>query len=125
MTTQTKANTVPAGFGGTLPEYLVYQSLLKTGVYFTSQFWLIGAPLLLGSVEVDFLLSGIMVAINVNGLYWHYEMPGRMAQDQIQRLAVEGMGWMLIYIDEDDALRNSDFYAREAIMGQDHSRMTR
>ena len=37
-------------------------------------------------------------------------------------MVIEGMGLTVIYIDEDDALRNALYYVQEAIRGIDHSR---
>ena len=64
------------------------------------------------------------MGINVQGVYFHYEKGSAIIQSDIQtRAFLAAMGITLIFIDEDDALKDAKFYVREALQGKDHSRL--
>lgn len=74
-----------------------------------------------GGAVLDFEIPSLSIAINVTSRYWHYQTtPGRMA-DELQRVALEGRGTRVIFIDDTDARRNPIYYVREALRGIDHS----
>lgn len=120
---------VPRGIVATKPEWCVYwalQRLGKTpGVDFSFQSSQQGGRLDLGGAVLDFMLyNPPFIGINVQGIYWHYQFGGeRRAHDRMVRLMIESYGYHLIYIDEDDAIRNPIYYTQEALAGRDHSRM--
>jgi hypothetical protein len=66
------------------------------------------------------------LGVNVQGIHWHYEVgSGTIARDQLQRLQLANRGIQLIWIDEDDALRDPVYYLEQARMYIDHSRGAR
>lgn len=115
----------PLGWMGTLPEWLVYQALEKLNIDFDYQSSQMGGRLDKGGAVIDFYLPGYGIGINVNSIYWHYNRPGQVVSDELQRESLEGQGIIMIYIDEDDILRNAFYYVSEALKGNDHSRVTR
>ncbi len=114
---------------GTTPELAVYGALVrlgfKPGEDFEFQSAQFGGREIKGGLVADFRLYLPRIIINVQSQYWHYGNSGRMAQDRLQQLALESAGWHVVYIDEEDALRDVMYYVREALAGRDHSRMTR
>ncbi len=81
--------------------------------------------MLAGGTIIDFFLPELNIAIFVNGLYWHYNDPADIAQGHVIQTALEGQGIKVVFIDEDHAMANAKYYVEEALLGQDHSRMTR
>ena len=125
------ANEVPSGWTGTLPEYLVYRALLQAGkvpgVDFIFQRDVSGGRRELGGLVVDFLFAQPPdLAISVAGVFFHYEQGASIQRhDQIARVQLGNMGYQLITIDDDAALRDASFYVREALQYRDHSRAAR
>ncbi len=128
MTTQQQ---VPDSFLGSLPEFIVFNTLVKIGkipdVDFTFQSPLSGGRLERGGVIIDFLfIDPPDLAINVQGVFFHYEQGVTVrARDEIARVHLASQGIDLIFIDEDDVNEDPFFYVREALRRVDHSRMSR
>lgn len=79
-----------------------------------------------GSHYYDFFEFDLRIAIEVQGLYWHYEFEKKAAiNDQLLKVRTEAIGVTLIFIDEDHALADPVFYLREALAERDHSRATK
>ena len=118
-----------ADFQGTNPEHAIYRALeqlgYKEGEDFIFQSSQLGGRMSRGGLVLDFFLPGLNLGINVQGIYWHYQRSGQLAIDRIQRAALESYGITIVYIDEDDALKNARYYVEEALRGVDHSAMTR
>jgi hypothetical protein len=119
----------PATWPGSRAEWAIFQALLslgkKPGVDFIYQSPFFGGRLQKGGVVVDFLFyNPPNLAINVQSVWYHYIGVVAQMRDQMQRARLEGVGLRVIYIDEEDALRNPRFYVREALAFRDHSRMT-
>jgi hypothetical protein len=111
----------PAFWTGTLPEWAIYWAHLALGLKpfedFQYQFHFDGAT------SFDFFDFDLQIAIEVQGLYWHYEFQKQQAvNDQLRKIRAEVVGYTLIFIDEDDALADPIFYLREARAQRDHSR---
>mgnify|MGYP003148124586 CR=1 FL=1 len=130
MTTQVASNLqVPDWWLGSLPEWLVYRELARLGKrdgeHFTYQSPLMGGRIQRGGVIIDFLFYDPPdLAINVQGVYWHYGLgPEVIARDRIARAQLAGQGLTLIFIDEDDLMRNPRHYVEEALQYRDHSQM--
>lgn len=121
----------PANWLGSVPEWLVYTVLirlgLEPGVDFTYQSAFFGGRLEKGGIVIDFLFSNPPdLAINVNGIYYHYNQGvTTQARDIIARQQLVGEGITLIFIDEDDLERDARFFVSEALKFQDHSRLSR
>lgn len=117
----------PASWVGSLPEWKIFYALVQLGykpdVDFTYQSAWMGGRMAKGGVVLDFYLPDYSLAINVQGIYWHYKDTTMMVNAQIQRAQVEQLGITLIFIDEEHALANPTFYVKEALAGRDHSRM--
>ena len=130
MTTQ-QPQVAPPGFEGSLPEFLVFAELVRQGlvpgVDFIFQSKRLGGRLDKGGLILDFIFNNPPnLAINVQGVFFHYEQgSGIIANDRMSRAQVAGSGIVLIFIDEDDILRDVEFYVREALLFNDHSRLGR
>ena len=128
MTTQ-QITEVPAGWQGSLPEYIAYRTFesvgLRPGVDFIYQSPLMGGRLDKGGLVLDFLFNDPPdLAVNVQGVYYHYEFGVETkGRDVIAREGAVGQGLALIFIDEDDLLRDPEYYCREALRYRDHSRL--
>ena len=128
MTTQADIQ-VPADWVGSIPEYVAYQTFIKLGLEpgqdFTYQSPLMGGRLDKGGFVIDFLFTMPPdLAVNVQGVYYHYEFGVEAkARDLIARSALAGQNIMLVFIDDDDLLRDPTYYCREALNYQDHSRL--
>ena len=62
------------------------------------------------------------LAINVQSEFFHYQTAELRTQDELQRIALEGQGVTVIYIDESDIVKNVGFFVSEALRFRDHSR---
>ncbi len=111
---------------GSKPELAVYIALTQLGYRegrdFTYQSPIAGGRMEYGGAVLDFVIPAVNVAINVQSIYYHLGDPYAHKHDEMIRVLVEGMGLKLIYIDEEDALKNAGFFVKEAIRGIDHSR---
>ena len=120
---------VPEGWEGSVPEYLTYQTLEKVGKVpgedFTYQSPLLGGRITKGGVVIDFDFTNPPdLAINVQGVYFHYQFGVETgARDKMARAQLAGEGKQLIFIDEDDLLNDTDYYVLEALRYRDHSRL--
>jgi hypothetical protein len=111
----------PDTWTGTLPEWAIYWAHLALGRKpfqdFQYQYSFDG------STRFDFFEFNERIAIEVQGLYWHYEFQHAQAiNDQLRKIRAEAVGLTLIFIDEDHALTDPIFYLREALAERDHSR---
>ena len=120
---------VPQGWTGSVPEWLTYESLQKAGKVpgqdFTYQSPLLGGRIQKGGVVIDFDFSNPPdLAINVQGVYFHYQFGVETsARDKMARAQLAGEGKQLIFIDEDDLYNDTDYYVLEALRYRDHSRL--
>ena len=98
---------VPEGWTGSLPEWQFYASLLELGYQpnedFTYQSPLMGGRLDKGGLVIDFLFDNPPnLAVNVQGVYYHYELGAdTRARDIFARESLAGQGITLIFVDED------------------------
>ena len=120
----------PPGWPGSLPEFLVFNSLtttfnLQQGVEFTYQSPLLGGRLEKGGVVLDFVFNEPPdLAINVQGEYYHYGMGSTISQNDVFiRAQMAGQGISLIFIDENDIYEDVDYYVRQALNYRDHSKL--
>lgn len=120
----------PVGFPGSLPEYIVYITLIRQGMrpdidfIFQSRFG--GGKIERGGMVIDFMFNNPPnLAINVQGTYYHYEQGSiNIAQDLLAREILAGEGISLIFLDEDDIMIDPTFYVREALNFRDYSRFS-
>jgi hypothetical protein len=128
MTTQQQIQ-VPSNWEGSLPEYVAYQTFvelgLEPGTDFIYQSPLMGGRMDKGGLVIDFLFNDPPdLAVNVQGVYYHYEFGVEAkAQDIMARASLAGQGVTLIFIDDDDLLQDPRYYCREALRYMDHSRL--
>ena len=127
MTTEATQAAPPASWPGSKPEYYVNQALIqlgfKPGLDFTYQSALAGGRLEYGGAVLDFVIPSLRLAINVQSVYYHYADPDSQRRDAMVRAIAAGQGLRLIYMDEEDVLRNPLYYTQEALAGRDHSLM--
>ena len=128
MTTQSQTQ-VPQSWEGSIPEYVAYQAFIKIGLEpgqdFTYQSPLLGGRMDKGGFVLDFLFTNPPnLAVNVQGVYYHYEFGVEAkARDVMARASLAGQNITLIFIDDDDLMRDPRFYCREALNYRDHSRL--
>ena len=120
---------LPSNWPGTTPEYLVYRALEGLGYkevddfdYQSSQQ---GGRAERGGSVLDFYIPELNLGLNIQSEYWHYGRPEQVRRDQLQRESLEASGIRIVYLDENDILRNAKFYVEAALRGEDYSRMTR
>jgi len=130
MTTQ-QLPQLPANWEGSIPEFIAYQAFVKAGklpdIDFTYQSPLLGGRMTKGGAVLDFEFTNPPdLAVNIQGVYYHYEFGvDQKARDTMTRVQMAGQGITLIFIDEDDLLKDPDYYVREALNYRDHSRIGR
>lgn len=114
----------PDTFMGSLPEWAIYWAHTALGrIPFQDFQYQYSFD---GSTIFDFYEFAERIAIEVQGLFWHYEFQGSsVANDQQRKIRAEATGLTLIFIDEDHALRDPIFYLREALAYRDHSRASK
>ena len=81
-----------------------------------------------GGFIIDFMFTNPPdLGVNVQGVYYHYQKyPNGVetkARDVLARASMAGQNITLVFIDDDDLLRNPRFYCREALNYKDHSRL--
>lgn len=120
----------PAGWEGSLPELLVNNELkrrgLESGVDFYYQSDLFGGRQTRGGYVVDFIFENPPgLAIEIQGVYFHSEQGGseQIADDRLKRATLAGEGLTVIFIDEDDALRDIREVVEDALNFIDRSRL--
>ena len=129
MTTRAQQIEAPPSWPGSLPEYIAYITFEQLGKIpgedFSYQSSRMGGRLDKGGVVLDFVFTNPPdLAVNVQGVYYHYETGvNTQARDIFARAQVEGAGVRLIFIDDDDLFRDPEYYCREALNYRDHSRM--
>ena len=128
MTTQAQVQ-VPSNWEGSVPEYVAYQALVRLGKQpgqdFTYQSPLMGGRLDKGGFVLDFLFTDPPdLAVNVQGVYYHYEFGVEaQARDVMARASLAGQNITLVFIDDEDLLKDPMYYCREALNYRDHSRL--
>lgn len=80
-----------------------------------------GGRLERGGAVADFFISDLNLILSVQSDYWHYGSSGKIASDKAQRIALEGLGITVIWIQEEDVLKNPMFYVREAVNFREHT----
>lgn len=120
---------VPDNWQGSGPEYLAYSTFIELGREpgqdFTYQSPLMGGRLDKGGFVIDFMFTNPPdLAINVQGVYYHYEFGVEAkARDVMARASLAGQNITLIFIDDDDLMSDPRYYCREALNYRDHSRL--
>jgi len=122
--------TPPSDWTGSVPEFMVFTSLVNTfkkvpGLDFSYQNEKMGGRLDKGGLIIDFIFNDPPdLAINVQGEYYHYGKGKFVMQNDIMiRQILAGQGLDLIFIDENDILKDVDYYVREALNKKDHSKL--
>ena len=131
MTTQSQAQQpeIPQDWEGSVPEYIAYKTFeeigLEAGQDFNYQSPLMGGRMDKGGFVLDFMFSNPPdLAVNVQGVYYHYEFGVEAkARDVMARAALAGQNITLVFIDDDDLMRDPEYYCREALNYRDHSRL--
>ena len=120
---------VPNNWPGSGPEYIAYSTFIELGREpgqdFTYQSPLMGGRLDKGGFIIDFMFTDPPdLAINVQGVYYHYEFGVEAkARDVMARASLAGQNITLIFIDDDHLLSDPRYYCREALNYRDHSRL--
>ena len=128
MTTQPQVQA-PPNWPGSVPEYVAYQTFIELGLEpgedFTYQSPLMGGRMDKGGIILDFLFTNPPnLAVNVQGVYYHYQFGVEVkARDLMARASLAGQNITLIFIDDDDLMKDPRYYCREALRYKDHSRL--
>ena len=128
MTTQAQVQA-PPNWPGSVPEYIAYRTFIELGLEhgedFTYQSPLMGGRMEKGGVVLDFLFTNPPdLAVNVQGVYYHYEFGVEAkARDVMARASLAGQNLTLVFIDDDDLMADPTYYCREALAYRDHSRL--
>ena len=123
--------TAPEWWVGSVPEYLCWQALVKLGlrpdIDFQYQSQLAGGRQDKGGMVIDFLIfNPPNIAINVQGVYYHYEKGAAVRQsDILTRAFMAAEGINLIFVDEDDLIDDARKIVADALAGIDRSRAGR
>ena len=129
MVTQANIMNPPSDWVGSKPEWMFFSSLIDLGYQpeedFTYQSPLMGGRLDKGGLIIDFLFFNPPdLAVNVQGVYYHYEMGAdTRARDILSRQVLAGQGITLIFVDEDDLEQDPVGVTREALQFKDTSRL--
>lgn len=108
--------------GGTYPEFLVWQWLVKkgyqAGVDFQFQSSFFGGRRDLGGLVADFIIDAMTppVVIRVQGEYWHV-LPGRRERDFFEMIRLNEIGFTVVDAWENDLLERLDFTMDQALRG--------
>jgi len=128
VTTQAQVQ-IPSNWPGSIPEYVAYQTFIelgrRPGEDFTYQSPLMGGRMDKGGIILDFLFTNPPdLAVNVQGVYYHYEFGVEAkARDIMARASLAGQNLTLVFIDDDDLMSDPTHYCREALNYRDHSRL--
>ncbi len=115
----------PDDWTGSVAEWAIAWALTTKNVEFVYQANMIGGRTQLGGTVADFLVPAYNLIIRVMGVYFHYERgPLVVNLDQLLKASLEAKGYVVIDIDDDDALRDPLYFVTEALAGRDHSRAT-
>ena len=131
MTQQLTRSDLPPDFIGSVPEYMVFQELMRIGkvegLDFSFQSPLLGGRQDKGGVVIDFMfVDPPNLAVNVQGVYYHYGLGVvQLVRDKIGRAQLAAMGITLIFVDEDSIYEDVEYYVKEALQYRDHSRLGR
>jgi very-short-patch-repair endonuclease len=108
------------GYIATIPEALVARELDKLGVDYEFQSQTLGYRGEKGSALSDFVLPYFGLIISIIGIYWHSGTSSR-AKDMLQKVMLARQGYTVIYITDEQTLRNAGYYVKEALNGNDLS----
>ena len=123
-----EAIPTPEWWAGSGPEYLCWQALLKLGlkpdIDFRYQSQLAGGRQDKGGRVIDFeIYNPPDIAINVQGVFYHYEKGAAVRQsDILTREYLATLGIRLIFVDEDDLIDDARAIVADALAGVDRSR---
>jgi len=129
MTMTQSVPEMPASWEGSKPEWIFYASLVELGYQpdsdFSYQSPLMGGRLDKGGIVIDFMFNNPPdLAVNVQGVYYHYELGAQTtARDIFARQSLAGMGITLVFVDEDYLEQDPLGTTREALNYQDSSRL--
>lgn len=121
----------PPEFSGTLPEWRFLWAHWQLGLSENDQFQYLynaGNPEAeSGKTEIDFMELDVGIAIQIQGFYYHYVGFDGFTQsnDLEKRVALESLGYSVVAVDEEDAIKDPVFYLRAARQGRDLSRFGR
>lgn len=101
-------------------ERLVYTWLVERNIEFDFQSSLMGGRIEFGGAVVDFILVESGILLRVFGEYWHTGLV-QEAKDREQRSMLEGLGYRVVDLHEEELTTNLDAVMEKAIMGDEMS----
>lgn len=109
---------------GTLPEYAVFWALEQKQAVFDFQSPMLGGRREQLGVVGDFSVHEPIpnLIIRVMGEFWHYQFgEEQIMSDYLQMIRLQNLGFQVINIDGEDALRDPIYYVERAFEGIDLS----
>jgi hypothetical protein len=124
---QEPAGEPPEGFPGTRPEWAIYWALeqlgYESGVDFHFEKMISHLTGAMPWSEIDFVLPLYGIGIEIQGEFWHHSVGAAKIEQDVMRMArAESAGLRVVFIDENDALADPIYFAKEALAGNDHSK---
>ncbi len=119
-----KFATWAAQYGGTYPEFLVFEYLVEVaglvyGVDFMYQSSQQGGRRVLGGAVVDFEVRPYQVYIRVQGMFFHVGDPALEGRDVISKISIESAtGWKVVDVFETDLYERRDYTMERALAGR-------
>lgn len=105
---------------GTDIELMVAEWLEKRNILFSFQTKLLGGRPEFGGAVVDFILIEEGIILRVQGEYWHTDTE-QTAQDKVQRILLENLGYRVVDLQETDIENNIDAVMNRAVVGLEMS----
>ncbi len=123
-TQEVKFNEWAAIYGGTFPEWLVFDYLVEevglvVDVDFIFQSSQQGGRMISGGSVVDFEVRSHQVFIRVQGEFFHVGDPTIEGRDIMGKLAIESAtGWPVVDVYENDLYEKRNYVVQQALLGR-------
>jgi len=119
---QTKYLRWESEWGGTFPEFLCFDWLVKRGLEpmedFIFQSSRMGGRQLYGGAVVDFDFQDQMLAWRVQGEYFHIGNPAKEASDIMQKMSLSVAGYTVVDIFAQDVIERRNWILTKALNGE-------
>ena len=100
------------------PERMVKEWLDENNIIYREQVNIFGGRTEKGGAIVDFIISDVMIAIRVQGEYWHIGTAVE-ARDNLQKEMLTAQGYTVVDIQEEEIYRDVDYVMRKALQGEE------
>lgn len=113
----------PGGSVGSLPEFVVWEWLVKRkkqvpGYDFLYQWNVLGGRTAFGGFVADYFLPELGMVWNVQGLQYHYTNPDDRARDKMATTVLASSGFLVVELFEDDLMNRPEYTLERAWLGE-------